>query len=49
MVLSGAGRGSRGRDNGSDLTNIHYKPTWNSQLPPYNEHILIKKLMEKNK
>jgi hypothetical protein len=29
IALSGAGRGLRGRDGGSELTNIQYKPIWN--------------------
>jgi hypothetical protein len=28
IALSGAGRGSRGRDDGGDVTNIQYKPIW---------------------
>jgi hypothetical protein len=29
--LSGAERGSRGRDDGGDVTNEQYKPIWNCQ------------------
>jgi hypothetical protein len=29
IVLSGAGRESRGRDGRGDLTNVQYKPIWN--------------------
>jgi hypothetical protein len=36
IALSGAGRGLRGRDNGSDLTNVQYKPNENChhESPP---------------
>jgi hypothetical protein len=41
----GAGRGLRGRDGGSDVTNVRYKLIWNCyyESPLYNECILIKK------
>jgi hypothetical protein len=29
IALSGAGRRSRGRDDGGDLTNVQHKPVWN--------------------
>jgi hypothetical protein len=43
IVLSGVGRGLRGRDGGGDLTNLQYKSNWNYQneSPLYNEHIII--------
>jgi hypothetical protein len=44
IVLSGVGRGRRGRDGGGDLTNVQYKFIWNCHngSPMYNEYILIK-------
>jgi hypothetical protein len=38
------GRRLRGREGGSDLTNVQYKPIWNchNESPLHNEHILIK-------
>jgi hypothetical protein len=29
IVLSGMGKGLRGRDDGSDVTNVQYKCNWN--------------------
>jgi hypothetical protein len=45
IVLSGAGKELRGRDNGGDITNVQYKPDQNChyESPPYNEYILILK------
>jgi hypothetical protein len=39
-----SGRGLMGRDDGGNVTNIQYKPSWNChyESPPYNEYILIK-------
>jgi hypothetical protein len=51
IALSGAGRGLRGRDDGSDLTNVQYKPSQNChyESPPYNEYILIKHFYNKKR
>jgi hypothetical protein len=51
IVLGGAGRELRGRESGSDLTNVQYKPIWNchNECPLYNEYILIKKEKEKKR
>jgi hypothetical protein len=45
IALSGAERGSGGRDSECDLTNVQYKPIWNchNESPLYNEYILILK------
>jgi hypothetical protein len=48
IILSDVGRGSRGRDCGSDLTSVQIKPIWNccNEPPPiYYEYILIKKFL----
>jgi hypothetical protein len=44
LALSGAGKGSRRRDGGDNLTNVQKKPIWNyhNESPLYNEYILIK-------
>jgi hypothetical protein len=44
IVLSEAGKGTRGRDDGGDLT-VQYNPIWNchNESPLYNEYFLIKK------
>jgi hypothetical protein len=38
IALSGEGRGLRGRDDGCDVTNVHYKFNWNFhyESPLYN-------------
>jgi hypothetical protein len=43
-------RGLRGRDGRGDLTNVQYKPIWNSQnkTPLHNDYILIKNFFKKN-
>jgi hypothetical protein len=42
-------RGLRERDNGGDVNNVQCKSNWNChyESPPYNEYILIKKLLKK--
>jgi hypothetical protein len=49
IVLSGTGRGLRGRHSESNLTSVQYKPIWNchNDSPLYNEYILIKKFTKK--
>jgi hypothetical protein len=49
IVLRRVGKGSRGRDSRSDLTNVQYKPIWNyhNESPLYNKNILIKITGEK--
>jgi hypothetical protein len=46
--LSGIGKESRGKDGGCDLTNVQYKPIWNSQNESflYNEYMIIKIKLE---
>jgi hypothetical protein len=40
VALSGAGRGSRGTDDGGDLTNVQYKPIQNCHYEcPYITNI----------
>jgi hypothetical protein len=41
--------GGWGREDRGDLTNEQYKPNWNChyESAPYNEYILIKKLIKK--
>jgi hypothetical protein len=43
-IIGLAGRGLKGRDDGSDLSNVQYKPNWNfhHESPQYNAYILIK-------
>jgi hypothetical protein len=49
IALSGAGRGLRGRDNGSNVNNVQYKSNRNChyETPPHKEYILMKKLFKK--
>jgi hypothetical protein len=45
--LSGAEWGLWGRDEGGNVTNVHYKSNWNCHYKspiPHNEYILIKNL-----
>jgi hypothetical protein len=48
-VLNGAGRESRGRDSGSDLTNVQYKLIWNyhNEFPLVQQIYPNKKISEK--
>jgi hypothetical protein len=41
---AGEGEGGRGRDNGGDATNVHYKSNWNCLFESHHKkYILIKK------
>jgi hypothetical protein len=44
IVVSQTRRGLRRREDGGDLTNVQYKPTWNwnYESPLYNKYVLIK-------
>jgi hypothetical protein len=44
IVLSGVGRGWKGRDGGIDLTNVKYKliRNYHNKFPLYNEYLVIK-------
>jgi hypothetical protein len=51
IALSESWRDSRGRDGGSDLTNVKDKPIWNyhNESPLYNKYILINNNNKKGK
>jgi hypothetical protein len=50
IVLSGVGQGLMGRDSGSDLLNVQYKPIGNfhNESPLYNKYTLLKINEEKD-